>query len=110
MLNATLLFPTKKSELSQTLSETQKATHTLRLASDKEKNALLMTDLESLLMAQHEELINLAKKDAVKVEYLQKLVVQLSHFKQKWGVSLQNALLHHKAVEINAGMPMVLHV
>ena len=55
------------------LSETQKATHALRLASDKEKNALLMTDLKSLLTTQHEELINLAKKHAVKVEYLSTL-------------------------------------
>jgi hypothetical protein len=34
-------------------------------------------------MAQHEELITLAKKHAMKVEYLQKLVKQFSHFKKR---------------------------
>lgn len=83
--------------------------HALRLISDKEKNALLTTDLELLLITQHKELINLMKKHAMKFEYLQKLVTQSSHFKKKHGVSLQNALLHHKAIEINTGMSIILY-
>jgi hypothetical protein len=90
------------------LTETQKATRALRLISDQEKNALLTTDLETLLGTQHEELIALAKKHATKVEYLEKLVKQSPHFKKKRGVNLQNALLHHKAVEVNSGMPLIL--
>jgi hypothetical protein len=90
----------------RSLNETQKATRALRLINDKEKNALLTTDLEALLITQHKELEDLAKKHAVKVEYLQNLINQSSHFKWKRGVTLQNALLHHKAVEVaseNAG-------
>jgi hypothetical protein len=92
----------------KTLTETQKSTRALRLISDQEKNALLTTDLEVLLITQHEELVALAKKHAVKVEYLQNLVKQSSHFKKKRGVTLQNALLHHKAMEINTGIMMSL--
>lgn len=91
----------------KTLTETQKATRALRHISDQEKNSLLITDLEMLLITHHEELVTLAKKHAVNVEYLQKLIQQSSHFKKKRGVSLQNALLHHKAVEINTGMSII---
>ena len=79
----------------------------LRHISDQEKNSLLITDLETLLITHHEELVTLAKKHVVNIEYLQKLVQQSSHFKKKRGVSLQNALLHHKAVEINTGMSII---
>jgi len=79
----------------------------LRHISDQEKNSLLITDLETLLITQHEELVTLAKKHAVNVEYLQKLVQQSSHFKKKRGVCLQNAMLHHKAVEINSGVSII---
>lgn len=91
------------------LLETQKATRALRILSDQEKNALLTTDLEALLSTQHEELVALSIKHAVKVEYLQNLVKQSSHFKKKRGVTLQNALLHHKAVEINTGMFLICY-
>ena len=87
----------------KTLTEAQKATRALRQISDKEKNALLTTDLEELLMTQYIELENLAKKHAVKVEYIQNLIRQSSHFKKKRAVSLHNAILHHKAADINAG-------
>jgi hypothetical protein len=92
----------------KTLTEAQKATRALRVIADKEKNSLLTTDLEALLTTQHKELEDLAKKHAVKVEYLQNLVNQSSHFKRKRGVTLQNALLHHKAVEVNTGMFLIL--
>ena len=92
----------------KTLTDAQKATHALRVISDKEKNSSLTTDLEALLITQHEELEDLAKKHSVKVEYLQNLVNQSSHFKRKRGVTLQNALLHHKAVEVNTGMFLIL--
>ena len=93
----------------RTLSETQKATHALRVISNQEKNALMTTDLEALIITQNNELEDLAKKHAVKVEHLQNLIKQSSHFKKKRGVSLQNALLHHKAVEVNAGMSFILY-
>jgi hypothetical protein len=91
------------------LTEAQKATRALRLISDQEKNALMTADLETLLTTQHEELVALAAKHAVKVEYLQKLLKQSSHFKKKRAVTLQNALLHHKSVEVNAGMSLILY-
>ena len=89
------------------LTEAQKATRALRLISDQEKNALLTTDLEALLITQHKGLEDLAKKHAVKVEYLQNLVTRSPHFKKKRAVSLHNALLHHKAVEVNTGMFLI---
>jgi hypothetical protein len=92
-----------------TLTEAQKATRALRLIADKEKNALLITDLEVLLLTQHKELEDLANKHAVKIEYVQNLITHSSHFKKKRGVTLQNALLHHKAVEVNAGMSLILY-
>jgi hypothetical protein len=69
----------------------------------------MTADLETLLTTQHEELVALAAKHAVKVEYLQKLLKQSSHFKKKRAVTLQNALLHHKSVEVNAGMSLILY-
>jgi hypothetical protein len=89
------------------LTEAQKATRALRLISDQEKNALLTKDLEALLITQNKGLEDLAKKHAVKVEYVQNLVQQSSHFKKKRAVNLRNALLHHKAVEVNSGMSLI---
>jgi hypothetical protein len=94
--------------IKKTLTEAQKATRALRLLSDQEKNALLTTDLEDLLVAQNIELEDLAKKHAVKVDYVLNLVKQSSHFKKKRAVSLHNAWLHHKAVEVNTGMLLIL--
>jgi hypothetical protein len=91
------------------LTETQKATRALRVISNQEKNTLLTTDLEALLITQYKELEDLAKKHAVKVDYIQNLINQSSHFKRKRGVTLQNALLHHKAVEVNTGMSLILY-
>ena len=58
------------------LTEAQKATRALRLISDQEKNALLTSDLEALLVTQYKDLEDLAKKHAVKVQYIQNLVKQ----------------------------------
>lgn len=85
------------------LSEAQKATRSLRAASEKEKHAALVSGLDLLLAKHSEEIEALAKEHSVSAEYLNKLHLQSHHFKDKRSVSIMNAKIHAKAIEVNAG-------
>lgn len=85
------------------LSNAQKATHALRRAADHETAEELASDLDILLTRHRTELDDFAKSHNTKQEYIQKLISQSSHYKQKRGVTLQNAKLHAKSLEVNGG-------
>lgn len=85
------------------LSLAQKATRALRQISDHAKAEELSTALDVLLSRHHTELEDFAKEHDTKPEYIQKLTSQSSHYKQKRAVTIQNAKLHAKSLEINRG-------
>lgn len=91
-----------------TLTEAQKATRKIRAAAEKDKHANLILGLDSLLEKHALELEALAKEHSVGSEYLSKLRLQSSHFKDKRNVNLNNAKIHAKAVEVNGGKVLLL--
>ena len=56
-----------------------------------------------LLSKQQIKLEDLAKRHRKKVEAINKLVCSSSHYKNKRMVSIENAKLHAKALEVNTG-------
>lgn len=85
------------------LTEAQKATRSLRAASQKEKHTALVSGLDALLVKHNAEIDELAKGHSVAPDYLNKLRLQSPHFKDKRSVSITNAKIHAKAIEVNAG-------
>lgn len=92
------------------LTEAQKATRSIRAASEKEKHAALVSGLDTLLTKHTGEIEALAKEHSVSSQYLNKLRLQSRHFKDKQSVSLTNAKIHAKAIEVNAGEHLNLNL
>ena len=90
------------------LSLAQKATRSLCQLSDHAKAEALTTDLDVLLSRHHTELEDFAKEHDTKLEYIQKLTSQSSHYKQRRAVTIQNAMLHAKSMEVNGGMEFTM--
>jgi len=86
------------------LSLAQKASRAIRHAADHEKAEELATALDTLLSRHHADIEDFAKHHNTKLEYIQKLTSQSSHYKQKRAVTLQNAKLHAKSMEVNGGI------
>jgi len=101
--------PSQKTRLlkKHSLSLAQKATRSLRLLSDHAKAELLTTDLDVLLSRHRTELESFAKEHDTKLDYIQKLTTQSSHYRQRRAVTIQNAMLHAKSIEINGGMQTI---
>lgn len=77
----------------------------LQAKATKEKRALLSAAIQDLQENHEKEFEALARAHHVTTEYVNKLAAT-SHFKVTRDVSLQNAKVHAKAIEVNAG---VLH-
>jgi hypothetical protein len=86
------------------LSLAQKATRSLRQISDHAKAEELTIDLDILISRHRTELETFAKEHNTKLEHIQKLTTQSSHYKQKRAVTIQNTMLHAKSMEVNGGM------
>jgi hypothetical protein len=86
------------------LSLAQKATRAIRHTADHAKAEELATALDALLSSHRADLENFAKDHNTKLDYIQKLTSQSSHYKQKRAVTIQNAKLHAKSVEVNGGI------
>jgi hypothetical protein len=93
----------------QSLSDAQKATCSLRLLSDHAKAEELATTLEALLARHSTELEDFAKEHNKKPEHIQKLVSLSSHYKIKRAVTIQNAKIHAKSLEVNGGTHTIQH-
>jgi hypothetical protein len=91
------------------LSLAQKATRSLRLQADHAKAEELTAALDTLLLRHNTELEDFAKEHNTKMEYITKLTSQSSHYKPKRSVTIQNAKLHAKSLEVNAGMHTTYH-
>lgn len=85
------------------LSVAQRATRDLRQASTRAKAEELATDLDIILTRHSAELELFAKEHDTKMEYITKLTSHSSHYKTKRAVTIQNAKLHIKSLEVNAG-------
>jgi hypothetical protein len=86
------------------LSDSQKASQLLRRMVNQEAHQRLIEDFDSLLQRHAQELEELAEKHDVKGEYLEKLKGTSKHYKGKREVNIENAKIHMKSVEMNAGI------
>ena len=95
--------------MQHTLSQAQKATCSLRLISDHAKAEELAKALDVILSRHRTKLEDFAKVHDTKIEYIQKLTSQSSHYKPKRAVTIQNVKLHAKSVEVNGGTYITHH-
>ena len=86
------------------LSLAQKATCSLRRIAHHAKAEDLAMALDTLLSRHRTELEDFAKEHNTKLEYIQKLTSQSSHYKQRRAVGIENAKLHAKSLEVNGGV------
>jgi hypothetical protein len=91
------------------LSLAQKATRAVRQIADHAKAEDLATALDKLLSRHRADLEDLAKEHNTKLEHIQKLTSQSSHYKHKRAVTIQNAMLHAKSLEVNGGTYTIFH-
>jgi hypothetical protein len=96
-------LPIQQSRTHPKLSVAQQATKALHSQATKDKRSLLLTAVQELQEKHEKEYEALAHEHLVAVEYIRK-IVSTTQFKMKRGVSLQNAKIHAKAVEVNAGV------
>ena len=75
----------------------------IRKDADEAEQKALNTELTSLLAKHRLELTELADRHAKKITYIDKLIGTSKHYKVKRAVNIENAKLHTKATEINAG-------
>lgn len=69
----------------------------------REANELLNNELHEFAKQQDELLVELAKRHNKKPEKLRAILTHSPSFKKKHAPTLQNALLHAKAMEVNSG-------
>lgn len=69
----------------------------------REANELLNKELHLFAEQQDALLVELAKRHDKKPEHLRAILTHSSSFRKKRGPTLQNALLHAKAKEVNSG-------
>lgn len=85
-------------------SDAQKASLKIRQDADEAEHKAMNTELTILLTKQRTELIDLAGRYSKKIDYIDKLVSTSAHYKHKRNVNIENAKLHAKAAEVNAGI------
>ena len=85
------------------LSDAQKASLLLRRKVTQEDHKRLIEDFDTLLQRHTQEQEELAEKHGVKPEYLEKLKGTSKHYKSKREVNIENAKIHMKSIEVNAG-------
>jgi hypothetical protein len=80
----------------------------MRHDADEAAHKALNTELTILLANHRVELTELAGRHAKKITYIDKLISTSKHYKPKRAVNIENAKLHAKATEINAGQLCLL--
>ena len=84
-------------------SDAHKASLKIRHDANEAEQKALNTELTTLLAKHRVELTELAGRHAKKIVYIDKLISTSKHYKPKRAVNIENAKLHAKATEINAG-------
>ncbi|KAI6110302.1 hypothetical protein EDD16DRAFT_1461517, partial [Pisolithus croceorrhizus] len=87
------------------ISEAQRASLAIAHEQRAAKKALLDKDIQEYLTQQTSKMEEVALKHSVMVEYLKGLVGGQTHYYSSWKVQWHNALLHAKALEVNADCP-----
>lgn len=93
------------------LTDAQQATRELLTMSTKAKKELLTADVDALLLQHTANIELLATAHDVLPEHISKLISTASRYKPSRAPTLQNAMLHAKAQEVNDGKcfsPLVL--
>lgn len=90
------------------ISDAQKASRELNRKIQQEHHSLLITEFDALLDRHSQEQAELAKQHNVTPEYLEKLKGTSVHYKAKREVNLENAKIHKKSVEMNAGICLLV--
>jgi hypothetical protein len=94
----------QKARFHPTQSDPQKSTANLRRLADLEKHDLLATELGEFMERQRIEMEDLASRHATTVEHLNKLLNYTPHYLRKVrGINIENAKIHAKGEEVNAG-------
>jgi molecular chaperone GrpE (heat shock protein) len=97
--------PSRATAKSRTnLSNAEKATYSEQHQVKKDANQALAADIENFMVKREEEIQDLAKTHSRKPEYIRDLLDHTSHYKKARPPTLQNALAHHKAIEVNEGV------
>ena len=86
------------------LSDAQKASQHLRRKVNQEEHQRLIEDFDILLLRHSQEQEELAEKYSIKPEYLEKLKGTSKHYQAKREVNIENAKIHMKSIEMNAGI------
>lgn len=98
----TLRFVQPSRQLAKS-SDAQKASLKIRQDANEAEQKTMNTELSALLSKHRLELTELAGRHGKKFEYIEKLISSSKHYKAKRVVNIENAKLHAKATEINAG-------
>ncbi|KAI6101297.1 hypothetical protein F5141DRAFT_1218333 [Pisolithus sp. B1] len=84
------------------MSEAQRASLAIAHEQRAAKKALLDKAIQEYLTQQTSKMEEVVLKHSVTVEYLKGLVGGQTHYYSSWKVQQHNALLHAKALEVNA--------
>ncbi|KIK10579.1 hypothetical protein PISMIDRAFT_20261 [Pisolithus microcarpus 441] len=90
---------------SRQISEAQRASWAIAREHRAAKKALLDKAMQEYLAQQTTKMEEITFKHNVTVEYLKGLVGGETHYHSSWKVQRHNALLHAKALEVNADCP-----
>lgn len=99
---STSIFVQESRQLQKT-SNAQKASLKIHQDANEAEHKEMNADLTALLAKQRVELLELSVRYRKKIEYIDKLVGTSAHYKHKRNVNIENAKLHAKATEVNAG-------
>lgn len=96
--------PIIPSRSSKSATDAEKATRLLRARNNQIKKEALAADLELFEDEYASKLKNVAEKHGRTIEYVTQLLRTSSHYKQQRAISLHNAIIYDKGLELNAGM------
>jgi len=85
------------------MSDAQKASKKIRLEASRVVHEAFNDAFTTFLEKRYDDLVAFAGIHNRKVEHIEKLMNTSSHYKPKRAVNLQNAKVHAKAAEVNAG-------
>lgn len=106
---SSLIFQQPSRQLAKP-SDAQKASSKIQHDVNEADQKILNAELTVLLEKHRLELMELADHHAKKISYIDKLIGTSKHYKVQRAVNLENAKLHAKASEINAGQLLCLYI
>src|SRR6266550_4678543 len=91
------------------LTDAEKGTMKARRVNLHADKDAMEKDIKEMLACHQTDIEDLAAKHGRKPDYIKKIVTNQTCYKTARNVSLHNAIIHHKNIEINAGMPAFFH-